>query len=135
MSIIRLNKDSDTLGMIASILCMLHCLAAPLFLIAPTTSVLMQEEDHTNLWGLLDLIFLAISFVAIYWSARTTSKREVKYALWTAWLLLFVIVMNEKFELLPLPEFVIYPVTIVLIVLHYYNLRYCRCKDEKCCSN
>jgi len=84
-------------------------------------------------WGILDIVFLAISFFAIYWSAKNTSKRWIKYAFWCLWVLLALIILNEKWEIGHLAEEIIYFPTLSLVFLHFYNRRYCQCEDEHCC--
>ena len=125
------TSKSDIIGIIASTLCFVHCLITPFLLVAYTGSLI--GETHTWWWGTLDLIFLAISFFAVYWSARTTSKAWVKHALWYSWLFLSLLILNEKLELWHLPEEIIYIPAIGLIVLHFYNRHYCHCEDENCC--
>ena len=134
MNILSLHKDSDTLGIIASTLCFIHCLATPIIFMVPASS-LMTSEHISSWWGYLDVIFLGISFIAVYWSSKTTLKLHIKYIFWMLWFALMAIVINEKLEFISLPEFVIYPITLSLVVLHFYNRKYCGCRGEKCCTN
>lgn len=128
---IKLSSNSDIIGAVASTLCFLHCLATPLFFVAYAGTAI-AEESQPWWWGTLDIIFLAISFFAVYWSARTTSKSWIKYALWISWLLLSLIVLNEKFELLHFSEEVIYVPTAALVLLHIYNHRYHGSENDEC---
>jgi len=59
----------------------------------------------------------------------------VKYALWISWVVLFITILNEKLNWIPLPEVMIYVAAFALVVLHLYNLKYCQCKTDKCCTN
>ncbi len=123
----------DTIGVLASTLCVLHCIATPLLFIA------QAGVAHTNTmalswWRSLDYVFLAISFFAVYRATHVSSKKYMKVALWSSWSALAATILNEKLELFPIPEVVIYAVTIVLIVLHLYNLNYCQCKTDHCCT-
>ncbi|WP_370540881.1 MerC domain-containing protein [Aquimarina sp. EL_43] len=132
MNISHIRNNSDTLGIIASSLCLAHCLITPFLFIANTGSVMLQDV-HPTWWKSLDIIFLGFSFIAISRSVKTTSKPKMKYAFWISWLLLFVIVLNEKFLLISLPEALIFVASLLLVVLHFYNLKYCQCK-QKCCK-
>lgn len=123
MKVINLSSKSDLIGVAASTLCFLHCLATPLFFVAHAGTVMM-EETHPWWWDILDLAFLVISFLAVYWSTRTSSKTLIKYALWFSWVFLLLILLNEKFVLWEWPEETIYLPTIGLISLHVYNHRY-----------
>jgi hypothetical protein len=126
------KSKSDILGMLASSLCLLHCTLTPFIFI--TQAQLSHHHGATPFWWkVLDYAFLIFSFVAVYWSTRNTSKQWIKVAFWIAWAFLFVVLMNEKVQLLPIPEFAIYFPSIGLVFLHFYNQRYCQCKDEECC--
>ena len=132
MNLINFTSKSDVMGATASALCLVHCLAAP-FLFVAQAGVAIHGEGHPHWWGVLDLVFLVISLVAVYWSAKHTSKRWVYYAFWSSWLFLTFVVMNEKLSLAPLPEVLIFIPTVALIFIHLYNRKYCGCKDEACC--
>ena len=128
---IKLSSKSDLIGGIASSLCFLHCLATPLFFVVYAGSTIV-EETHPWWWGMLDIFFLAISFIAVYWSARNSSRNWIKFLFWFSWVFLALLVLNEKFGFGPLPESLIYLPTLGLVGLHYYNHRYCRCEDDGC---
>jgi len=130
----HLNIKSDSIGIMASTLCFLHCLATPLLFIGHVSASPIKEH-YPLWWGTLDVLFLGVSFFAVYWSTLTTSKTWIKYAFWFSWILLSLTIMTEKLELWPLPEVAIYPPTIGLIVLHFYNRRYyCNCEEKNCCT-
>ncbi len=133
MNISHIRNNSDTLGIVASGLCLAHCLVTPFLFMAHTGTVILQDE-HPSWWKSLDIIFLGLSFMAIRRSIKTTSKPKMKYAFWISWLLLFVIVINEKLSVFPLAEETIYIASLLLVVLHVYNLKYCQC-EQKCCKN
>ncbi|WP_235016273.1 MerC domain-containing protein [Aquimarina sp. AU474] len=132
MNISHIRRNSDTLGIIASSLCVIHCLVTPFFFIAHTGSIILKDL-HPFWWRSLDFIFLGLSFMAIRRSTKTSSKPEMKYAFWISWLLLFIIVVNEKLGIVPLPEEAIYITSLSLVALHFYNLIFCQC-EQKCCK-
>lgn len=125
---------SDVVGVLASALCLLHCLATPFIFIAQACSVSCCDSAPAW-WKWLDYFFLVISFFAVYRSTQTTSSNLMKPVLWISWGALFVMIINENLKLLPLPKSVTYIVAIALAVLHLYNLNYCQCKTDKCCTN
>ncbi len=126
----KLSINSDPIGAMASSLCLIHCVATPLiFIIQP----LATEEAAPAWWKSLDYIFLLVSFFAVYWSVRNSSKNWMKYALWIFWTALALAIFNEKMELFSLTEFSIYIPAIGLVFLHFYNRKYCQCTDEECC--
>ncbi|MBP2830872.1 MerC domain-containing protein [Aquimarina sp. U1-2] len=113
----------------ASSLCLAHCLLTPFLFMAHSGSMLFHNE-HPLWWKSLDIIFLGLSFLAVRKSSRTTSKSKMKYAFWISWLLLFIIVINEKLALFPLAEETIYLASSLLVILHVYNLKYCQRKQD-----
>lgn len=128
----KFEINSDSLGSLASGLCLLHCIATPiLFAMQPITA---HVEGAPIWWKSLDYIFLLLSFFAVFWSAKNSSKTWVKYALWTSWFLLTLAILNEKMELFHLGELVVYIPAISLIGLHLYNRKYCQCADETSCA-
>lgn len=133
MKILDLRSTSDSLGILASSLCLVHCLVTPFLFLAQAGSII-SEGIHPFWWKSLDFIFLGLSFIAVYRTTQTTANKKIKYLFWIFWALLFVIVVNEKLGLLPIAEEVMYVVTISLVGLHIYNQKYCMCKNEKCCK-
>ena len=131
---VNLTAKSDIIGVMASGLCFLHCVATPFLFVAHASSV-VAGELHPWWWGTLDILFLAISFLAIYWSARTTSIKWIKSAFWFSWIFLSLLVLNEKLELGHIPEVVVYIPAIALIFLHFYNHRYCRYDEGNNCAH
>ncbi|PRX57471.1 MerC domain-containing protein [Flagellimonas meridianipacifica] len=134
MTFTQVSLKSDWIGMFASGLCLVHCLATP-FLFIAHAGIGIHGEAHPSWWGILDIVFLVLSFFAVYWSIRKTSQSWIKFGFGIIWLLLALIVLNEKFEMLYLPEAAIYPPTLGLIFLHFYNRRYCQCDDDTCCAD
>ncbi len=132
MNILNLTSKSDIIGATASIMCFIHCLATPFLFVAYSNAALI-EATHPWWWGILDIVFLAISFFAVFWSASHTSKWWVKNAFWILWVLLAGLILNEKWEIAHVPEALIYLPTLGLVFLHLYNQRYCQCGDENCC--
>jgi len=129
---ITLQKP-DSIGAIASMLCVVHCLLTPLIFIAHSCCKEGCDAAPTW-WKSIDFIFLTISFISIYQSTKTTTQDAMKPILWSLWCLLSFLIINEKIHLLEIPETISYITAITLAFFHIYNLRYCQC-DEKCCSS
>ena len=130
------KRTSDLLGAMASGLCLIHCLATPfLFMVqAEVAHHHAHEHAHGDIplwWGLIDSVLLVVSFFAVFWAARNSTKTWMKYALYATWIALAFIILNEKIGFVHLPEEIIYIPTIGLIGLHLYNRKYC-CEDESC---
>lgn len=123
---------SDTFGAVAGTLCMVHCIATPFLFIAQTCTV-SSIEAIPVWWQWIDYFFLFISCIAVYQSSRTTSRNWMKRVLWLCWLMLSVVILNEKMEWFFLPEGVIYVPALALIVCHLYNRKFCQCRENHCC--
>lgn len=113
---------TDKVGIIASTLCMLHCIVTPsIFLVASYSEIF--NESTLYWWSSLDYIFLLVSSFAIYKSTKKTSKIGMKYAMWISWIFLLTLLLNEKLQLFSLFESAIYFPAMSLVILHFRNLK------------
>ncbi|MTI29569.1 MerC domain-containing protein [Xanthovirga aplysinae] len=126
------SQRSDEFGAVTSGLCFVHCLVTP-FLFVVQASYSIHDEATPLWWSSIDFLFLGISFLAVYWSARKTSKQWIKYAFVLSFIFLAFVILNEKFEGFHLVEEIIYLPALSLIFLHIYNKKYCQCKKDECC--
>ena len=127
-----LTRKSDTLGVLASGLCFIHCIITPVIFVVQCCAI-HSVNKAPGWWRALDYFFLVVSFFAVYWSAKKTSKNWIGYSLWITWVLLLAVILNESFGLISLPEIAIYFPAFGLIFLHLYNRKYCQCDDQSCC--
>ncbi len=127
MDIITLKIDK--VGIVASLLCMVHCIATPFLFLAKacTTSCCSASP---NWWASLDFVFLLVSFCAIYQSSKNASKAWLKIAMWASWGGLTTLLLNETFNVISVFEYAIYFPAIMLVLLHIYNLKFCPCKTD-----
>ena len=126
-------QQSDTLGAVASTLCVVHCIATPFLFIIHTCAV-GGCKTAPLWWKNLDYIFLLISFLAVLNSVKNTSKKFMKPVLWSSWFALFFLILNEKIQLVVVSEMITYATALSLSLLHIYNMKYCQCKTSKCCT-
>jgi len=133
MTFSQITVKSDLIGMLASGLCLLHCMATP-FLFMANTGLGIHSDLRPSWWGYLEPFFLVLSFFAVYWSITNTTQKWIKYCFGFFWTFLLLLVLNEKFGLWHVQEEVIYVPAIGLILLHFYNRRFCHCEDESCCA-
>lgn len=124
-----LLKRPDSIGVLASSFCLLHCLATPLLFFLP--NCIGECESMAPIWWKqMDIFFLALSFWAVYQSTKTTSSIFIKPIMWVSWGVLSFLLFNEKFEGINLPEILTYLVALILVGLHLYNKKYCSCKKQ-----
>ena len=129
---LNINKP-DTLGAIASTLCMIHCMATPLLFIVHSCS-LHGCANTPNWWKGIDFLFLTISFFAVYQVTQNSTHKLLTTSFWASWVLLSTVVINEYVRLLFLPELFKYVAASSLVLLHIYNLNFCKCKEDACCT-
>ena len=67
-------KKSDTIGVLSSGLCMIHCLATPFFFVATACSATCCSGAPLW-WQWLDYFFLIISFIAVRHSTVSTNSK------------------------------------------------------------
>ena len=127
-------QKPDTVGAIASSLCVIHCLMTPLLFAAQSLTAVHDHHFAQVWWQNLDFLFIIISFIAIYQSTKKSNNISIRYALWINWFTLFFLILNEKTEWFSLAEIITYIVAFTLASLHIYNLNYCQCKSDDCCN-
>ena len=131
---ILVKEKPDSIGALASILCLIHCVATPFIFIAQSCSVTCCS-DVPSWWGFIDYIFIVISFFAVYRTTKTTSINWVKPWFWLSFLMLLLVIANERLGWFYLSEYFIYVPALALIALHLYNKKHCQCNKDKCCTN
>lgn|GEM_PF-299236 len=122
----------DLFGALASSLCLVHCAITPFLFIATACSS-NSCTDSPIWWQAIDYIFIIISFGAIYFATKKSTKTWVQTAMWSSWLLLLFTLLSKTFELGLFPKTFIYVPAIVIVGLHFYNLKYCQCSEKECC--
>ena len=130
---LTLNKP-DNIGVLASSLCLIHCIITPFIFIAQSCTASCCDASPVW-WQWIDYVFLVISFFAVYRSTQTTSKSIMKPLLWISWFIFFISILNERLNLFMAPQMFMNIAAINLVILHLYNLKFCQCKNDKCCSN
>lgn len=129
-----LSNKSDLVGIIASGLCLVHCLLTPVLFVAKSCSVSCCDAAP-SWWLWFDVAFLFVAFFAVRKTTTTTTKKWVEYALWISWSLLALMIINEQLGLLKIARVISFLPAISLVIFHLYNLKYCQCKGEQCCTH
>ncbi len=128
-----LIQKSDLFGAAASTICLIHCLITPLIFVAQTCSKTCCATAPTW-WKIVDLIFLIISFFAVYHSTSITTKLGLKIGFWLSWIGLALLIINDNLNLFKLSHECVYLPSLGLIILHLYNRKQCKCSDNSCCA-
>ena len=127
-----LHNNSDTIGVFTSLVCSIHCFATPILFVAQ--SGLISSNIQPLWWESINYIFIVLSFIAVYYSAKNTSENIMKPILWVCWLFFVSVILNEMIELTRIPELFSYVSAFSLAFVHVYNLIYCQCQEE-CCND
>ena len=127
----RLLVQSDRIGIIASTLCAIHCLMTPVLFVVKACSTSCAESPIW--WKSIDYIFLIISFIAIYYTTKSSNKSWVRISLWASWVLLLLTIISHSFENTLFPNNFIYFPSSAIIILHFYNMKYCKCTKDSYC--
>lgn len=128
----RLSFSYDSLGIVSSSLCMIHCIGTPFIFIAKACSASCCA-DAPVWWKMLDYIFLVICFFAIYYTTKDKPFGWMKFSFWTCWIILVLTLINHVINIIPISSTFIYWPSSIIIILHFYNLKFCRF-DEQCCN-
>ncbi|WP_051203699.1 MerC domain-containing protein [Hugenholtzia roseola] len=133
---------ADVAGMFASTLCLLHCLAAPLFLALQTglqsayhgVEFFSTAEAHSHVhgqqelhhhdtastwlvhWHMLDYAFIVFALIAIYFATRHSQAKRLSTLLWMMGLLFSAALLLE--HQIPAFTYVGYFASLMLIILH-----------------
>lgn len=111
---------------------MIHCIGTPFLFIAKACSASCGSEAPLW-WQMIDYLFLIISFIAIYFVTKKTSLTCIKIAFWSSWFILLLTILNHTFPTFETPKNFIYIPAMAVIVLHFYNLKFCKCSEDNCC--
>ena len=126
-------KNSDNLGILSSTLCFIHCFVTP-FVYMSFASLFNQNDFLSFSWKGVNIIFIVFSLIAVNRSTKKTTSKIIKPIFWFSWSFLFFVLFNEEVKFIELPELVSYLSALNLAGIHIYNLKFCGCKDENCCT-
>ena len=122
----------DAIGSLASTLCLIHCIATP-FIFISQACTMSCCADAPIWWQSIDYIFIIISFFAIYRSTKTSTKLEIKIALWLTWFVFFILILNKTIQIFFIHTNFTLAAGFLRAILHLYNLKYCQCSNKDCC--
>ena len=112
------HGKADYVGVIGSVICLVHCLVTPALALGSSLSV-----NH-SLGANFDYLFILVNGIAVFYATREHQIPALRIFLWASFLLFSVSLLFEHtsagFELLG------YVGSCLLILGHVYNLIYCR---------
>ena len=122
----------DSIGIIASTLCLIHCIGTPFLFIAKACSTACCA-DTPLWWQVIDYLFLIISFAAIYFISKNLTIQWLKILFWISWIILLMTILNHTLNFVYLPKNFIYIPSALIIIFHFYHLKFCNCTKKGCC--
>lgn len=116
-----MNKHRyDKIGIISSILCVIHCAIIPILL-----TIVANMGDPFGAFSFpLHLIFIALAFTAVYFASKNSYSIKIKIALWSFFILFAAGIFLEQFT--HIDNSLTLLSSIGLIVTHLINIRYCK---------
>ena len=126
------NFSADNVGMASSSLCLAHCIATPFIFIAQACTVSCCA-DSPVWWRAIDFIFLIISFVAVYFASKSSTKKWVKVTFYVLFGFVCLFIVNEHLGNFQLSRLFLYAPAFLLFALHLYNKKHVTCNDN-CCT-
>lgn len=125
MSYSKLHSVADLWGAAISSICVIHCVLTPVFFAAqPLLSLAEQDHDAHVHWHYLDCIFLVLSLVAVWYSARNTLRWQIRFLLWFFWLV-FAVGLVLHMAVLVEHKYLMYIGSLALAITHVTNYRQC----------
>ncbi len=123
--------SADNIGMASSSLCLVHCIITPFVFIAQACAVSCCAESPVW-WRTIDFLFLTISFVAVYFAAKKSSKKWVRFTFYILFGILSFLIVNHHTGIATLPVQLLYVSAFLLFALHLFNKKYCQCLNNCC---
>ncbi|MDX1907162.1 MAG: MerC domain-containing protein [Bacteroidia bacterium] len=114
---------ADTLGAGSALLCLVHCIVAPIYLGAGAHLQSLEPESLTPFWlheG-WDFVFLGIGLIAVWFSSRHTHRRSLRYLMWGSYAALVMAIVFEAYE--GWFSSLVYVASVSLIVSHLLSFR------------
>lgn len=110
----KISRYTDLLGMISSVLCLIHCFVFPLIL-------LWYSSVSEDAWYMLDIVFVVVSGIAVLISAINSTVVFVKIGLCISYLLFALSIFMH--HLVDAAFYVSFVSSVALIVFHAINLK------------
>ena len=111
------DKKADYIGITGSVLCMIHCITAPILVVA--SGLFHDDTLRTGFLG-LDYVFIAINIAAVYFATRHHTSLTIRTALWSFLALFAVALLLEDTS--TVFNYAAYVASAGLVITHLVNL-------------
>ncbi|MEM6764429.1 MAG: MerC domain-containing protein [Bacteroidota bacterium] len=116
---------ADFAGIFASILCLIHCLLAPIVAISLPymgQSRFMEHDHFHGSWLGLDSLFVMLSLFAVWFAAKEAHQPVIRWGLWSSWAI-FAAGIILHIQGIEAGELLSYVGSFALIISHVFNFR------------
>lgn len=117
------SQSADILGISASLLCMIHCLAFPVMISLGYIFKFSDDHDHVHEhWHWMDYFFVILAIWAVYNAAKNTHSKRIKIALWIGVLFFSIAILLH--DLNPFMIVISIAASLALLIIHIINWKY-----------
>jgi len=125
MKISHAHNKADYIGILGSVLCIVHCVAMPVLALGSS----FGHEHHAHIGFVsLDYFFILVNAVAVYFATRDHKSLFVKVLLWSALLIFAISLIFEEQNIIF--QWLGYAGSALLIAGHLINLYICQIASQ-----
>ena len=112
----RFPIKADSLGVISSLLCLIHCVMLPIMVVGGIVHEDWGGHTHT-----LDYVFVALALVAVFFATRHSHSKKIRVGLWVGigWFSVSILLHDVS----PIALYSSVLASCVLVLLHVLNFR------------
>jgi len=121
MKVTHAHSKADYIGIVGSVLCIIHCMLVPA--LAFSSTLLHDHDSRTGLLS-LDYLFILVNGFAVYFATREHKSMPIRALLWGAMALFSVSLIFEGSS--PVFSWLGYFGSVLLITGHLLNIYTCQ---------
>jgi len=125
MKTFHTHNKADYVGILGSVLCILHCIAMPM--LALGSSLGHDHHEHIGFIS-LDYFFILLNLIAVYFATREHKSLLVRVLLWSALSIFAVSLIFEERSIIF--QWLGYFGSALLIIGHLVNLYFCQTAQQ-----
>lgn len=111
------DSKADTVGILSSIFCLIHCLLLPVLVLAG-----LLNEDWSSHAEWVDYLFIILAVGAVYFASRNAEPHSLKILMWVgvSWFSVSIL-LHELFEAALYSSM---GASVLLVILHSINFKH-----------
>lgn len=119
------SQSADIMGISASVLCMIHCMAFPVMISLGYMVKYSDDHGHSHdhiHWHWMDYFFIVLAIWAVFNAGKNTHSKRIKIALWTAVGIFSIAILLHEWN--PIMIGISIAASVALIIIHIINWKY-----------